>query len=109
MTTNKIIELNDSNFKKKVLEKKCLILVDFWANWCSPCKILMPILEDLSKEYINKIKIGKVDVEKNNYISKKYFIKSIPTLILFKNGIIKETKIGSISKSQLKNLFNNYI
>ncbi|WP_343184030.1 thioredoxin [Buchnera aphidicola (Ceratovacuna keduensis)] len=109
MKTNKIIELNDNNFKKNVIEKKCLILVDFWAAWCSPCRILMPILEDLSKEYVNKVKIGKVNVEENSYISKKYFIKSIPTLILFNNGIIKETKIGSISKSQLKSLFNKYI
>ncbi|BGI51621.1 MAG: thioredoxin TrxA [Buchnera aphidicola (Ceratovacuna japonica)] len=109
MTTNKIIKLNDKNFKKNVLKEKCVILVDFWAEWCRPCKILMPILEDLSEEYINKIKIGKVNVEKNVNISKKYFIKSIPTLILFHNGIIKETKIGSVSKSQLKSLLNNYI
>ncbi|WP_343189939.1 thioredoxin [Buchnera aphidicola] len=109
MEHNKIIKLNDKNFKKNVLMTKCLILVDFWAEWCSPCKILMPILEDLLKEYKHKIKIGKVNVEKNVLLTKKYFIKSIPTLMLFKNGIVKETKIGFISKNQLKDLLNNYI
>ncbi|WP_343188209.1 thioredoxin [Buchnera aphidicola (Ceratoglyphina bambusae)] len=109
MSDSKIINLNDDNFEKNVIKKNSVILVDFWAEWCRPCKMLIPILEDLSKEYFNKIKICKVNVEQNHKLSKKYLIKSIPTLILFKNGIVKDTRIGSISKLQLKEFFNIYI
>ncbi|WP_343189080.1 thioredoxin [Buchnera aphidicola (Chaitoregma tattakana)] len=109
MSYNEIIELNDNNFTKNVIEKKCVVLVDFWAEWCNPCKMLTPILEDLAKEYKHKLQIAKMNVENNNHIPKKYSIKSIPTLILFSNGIIKKTLIGSISKNQLKILLTDHI
>jgi len=97
-----LAHLTDDNFKKEVLESDELVLVDFWATWCGPCKMIAPILEDLAQDYDKKIKIGKLNVEDNSKIASQYGIMSIPTLMLFKKGKVIEQVAGVISKSQLK-------
>ncbi|QCI20129.1 MAG: thioredoxin TrxA [Buchnera aphidicola (Brevicoryne brassicae)] len=106
---NKIIELTDQNFSEKVLKSKDFILVDFWAEWCNPCKILAPILNEISEEYSDKIIVGKLNIEKHPDIAPVYSIRSIPTLLLFRNGEVLATKVGAISKLQLKEFLNEYI
>ncbi|OGX18666.1 MAG: thioredoxin [Omnitrophica WOR_2 bacterium RBG_13_44_8b] len=96
------LHLSDANFKKEVLESQLPVLVDFWASWCGPCKMIAPLIEELSKEYANKIKVGKLDVDANSKTATTYGIMSIPTLIFFKNGKIMEQAVGVLSKADLK-------
>jgi thioredoxin 1 len=97
-----LLHFTDSNFKKEVLESNLPVLVDFWAAWCGPCKMISPILEELARDYANKIKIGKINVDENPKITSLYGIMSIPTLIFFKNGKVLEQAVGVLSKSELK-------
>ncbi|QCI17963.1 thioredoxin TrxA [Buchnera aphidicola (Acyrthosiphon lactucae)] len=106
---NKIIELTDQNFEEKVLKSKSFVLVDFWAQWCNPCKILAPILEEISKEYSDKIIIGKLNIEENPNTAPVYSIRSIPTLLLFQNSEVLGTKVGAVSKLQLKEFLDENI
>lgn len=93
----------DANFKDQVLEEKILpVLVDFWAPWCGPCKIIGPIVEDLSKEYEGRIKVGKLNVDDNPNTAAEYGVMSIPTLAFFKNGKVVKTVIGAQPKEELK-------
>ncbi|XBC41779.1 MAG: thioredoxin TrxA [Buchnera aphidicola (Kaburagia rhusicola rhusicola)] len=101
-----IINLNDENFNEKVLESNKTVLVDFWANWCHPCKILSPILEEISIEYNQNLIIAKIDIDANPNIAPKYSIRGIPALLLFQKGKLIATKIGSLSKSQLKDFLD---
>ncbi|CAL4325797.1 Thioredoxin 1 [Buchnera aphidicola (Eriosoma grossulariae)] len=109
MNTDNIIILNDSNFDSYVLNESSFILIDFWASWCNPCKLLSPILDDISKEFKHNLIIGKVDVEKNPNTGVKYSIQSVPTLLLLKNNKIIDKKIGMLSKYELKNFLLMYI
>ena len=97
-----LLHLSDANFKKEVLGSGLPVLVDFWANWCGPCKMVTPILEELAREYADKLKIGKLDVEENPETATFYGIMSVPTLIFFKNGKVIEQMMGALSKSELK-------
>ncbi|XBC38719.1 MAG: thioredoxin TrxA [Buchnera aphidicola (Melaphis rhois)] len=97
-----VINLTDDNFNKSVLESNRTILVDFWADWCNPCKILAPILEEISLEYNNKIVVAKINIDSNPNTAPKYSIRGIPALLLFKKGELIATKIGALSKLQLK-------
>ncbi|QCI20713.1 thioredoxin TrxA [Buchnera aphidicola (Brachycaudus cardui)] len=106
---NKIIKLTDENFQEKVLQKKGFILVDFWAPWCNPCKILAPILEEISQEYNDNVVIGKLNIEEHPNTAPVYSIRSIPTLLLFKNGQVLSTKVGALSKLQLKEFLDENI
>lgn len=106
---SKIIELTDHNFEQKVLKSKNFILVDFWAQWCNPCKILAPILEEISEEYHNKIIIGKLNIEENPETAPIYSIRSIPTLLLFSNSEVLATKVGAASKLQIKEFLDENI
>ena len=95
------IKISDDTFENEVITKGKPIIVDFWAEWCGPCKQIGPILEDLSDEYKEKITIGKLDVDENPEIASKYQIRGIPTMLLFKNGELKATKVGASTKSNI--------
>ncbi len=97
-----IQHFSDSNFKKEVLESNLPVLVDFWANWCTPCKMIGPIIEELAKEYAGKMKIGKLDVNSNSHSASTYGVMSIPTLIFFKGGRVMDQVSGALNKSALK-------
>ena len=101
-----ILNLNQSNFSTIIHNENKLILVDFWAEWCAPCKMLAPILEEISKDLEEKILICKVNLDENQDLASEFSIKSIPTLLLFENGKLKDTKVGLLSKMDLLNWIN---
>ncbi len=96
------LTFTDSSFKQEVLDSKMPVVVDFWAPWCGPCKIVSPVIDELAKEYEGKIKIGKVNVDENNKTSSQYGIMSIPSIVFFKNGKPVKTMIGAQSKENYK-------
>ena len=98
---SKPIELTDSKFEAEVLKSDKPVLVDFWAEWCGPCKMIGPLVEELATEYEGKAVIGKVDVDTNPEISAKFGIRSIPTLLVFKNGEIVDKQVGAVPKTVL--------
>ena len=99
-----VIDLNDKNFDKEVLESKIPFLVDFWAPWCGPCQMITPIIEELAKENDGKIKVGKLNVDENPSVAGKYGVMSIPTVILFKEGKEIGRKVGFEGKEKLISL-----
>jgi thioredoxin 1 len=96
-----IHHVTDDTFEPEVLKAQLPVLVDYWAEWCGPCKAIAPVLEEVAKEYSGKLIVAKVDVDANTEIPKKYNIRGIPTLMLFKNGNMEAMKVGAMSKSQL--------
>ena len=96
------VEVTEETFQESVLNNSMLVLVDFWATWCPPCEILHPIMEQLAEEYDGKAVFSKVDVDKNQALAQKYGIRSIPTILFFKDGEIKDQVIGALPKEQLK-------
>ncbi|MBE0615802.1 MAG: thioredoxin TrxA [Burkholderiales bacterium] len=99
--SDNIQHVTDDTFEAEVLQAQNPVLVDYWAEWCGPCKAIAPTLEEVAKEYSGKLKVAKVNVDENQEIPRKYGIRGIPTLMLFKNGNIEATKVGALSKSQL--------
>ena len=95
------VHTTDSDFKKDVLDSKVPVLVDFWAEWCGPCRMVAPVLDELAKEYDGKIKVAKVNVDENQQVSMDFHIRSIPTLLFFKNGEMIKQLIGAHPKSKL--------
>ncbi len=95
-------EFNKSNFKTEVLESNIPVLIDLWAPWCPPCRVIGPIIEEISEEYKDRLKVGKVNVDQEPDIAAQYSVQGIPTLLLFKNGKVVESIIGAVPKSYLK-------
>jgi len=96
-----ILHVSDDTFDAEVLNSGTPVLVDFWAEWCGPCKMIAPTLDEIAREYSGRLKVAKVNVDQNQATPPKYGIRGIPTLILFKNGNAEATKVGAVSKSQL--------
>ncbi|AMS33163.1 MAG: thioredoxin TrxA [Betaproteobacteria bacterium] len=96
-----IVHVSDSTFDTEVLQSATPVLVDYWAEWCGPCKMIAPILDELARDYAGKLKIAKLNIEENQGTPTKYGIRGIPTLMLFKNGNVEATKVGALSKTQL--------
>ncbi len=94
-------EFSDSNFKESVLDNDGISVIDFWAEWCGPCKMITPIIEELSKEYEGKATIGKLNVDENPEVSMKYGIRNIPTILILKNGEVVEKQVGVTTKAKL--------
>lgn len=99
--SDQIVHTGDASFETDVLKSQLPVLVDYWAEWCGPCKMIAPILEEVAKSYEGKLKFAKVNVDQNAQLTQKYGIRSIPTLMLFKGGNVQAQKIGALSKSQL--------
>lgn len=95
-------EFTDSNFQAQVLESNQVALVDFWAQWCGPCRAIAPIVEELSQEYAGRAIIGKVDVDTNPNVAMQYNVRSIPTLLVIKNGVVVDKQVGATSKEVLR-------
>lgn len=99
--SDNIIAVTDATFEDDVLKSDLPVLVDFWAEWCGPCKMIAPILEEIASEYDGKIRIAKLNIDDNSATPPRYGIRGIPTLMLFKGGNVEATKVGAVSKSQL--------
>ena len=99
--SDNIVYLTDESFQNEVIDSAEPVLVDYWAEWCGPCKMIAPILTEIAREYQGKIKIAKLNIDENPQTPPKYGIRGIPTLMLFKNGNVEATKVGALSKSQL--------
>ena len=102
MMNDKIVQLTDDSFEADVLKASGLVLVDFWAEWCGPCKMIAPVLDDIATEYEGKVTVGKLNIDQNSGTPPKYGVRGIPTLLLFKDGEVADTKVGALSKTQLK-------
>ena len=107
--SDSIVHTSDSSFDTDVLQAEGTVLVDFWAEWCGPCKMIAPVLEEIAIEYGEKLKVCKMDVDANPDTAPKYGIRGIPTLILFNNGDVAGTKVGAVSKSQLAEFIDSAI
>jgi thioredoxin 1 len=104
-----ILHVSDETFDQEVLKSELPVLVDFWAEWCGPCKMLAPIVDEIAKEYEGRLKVCKLDIDANPLTAPKYGIRGIPTLMLFKNGDVAATKVGAISKAQLSAFIDSNI
>ena len=93
--------ISDDSFEQEVLQAGVPVLVDYWADWCGPCKMISPILDEVAKEYAGKLKVAKLNIDENQATPPKFGIRGIPTLMIFKNGNVEATKVGALSKSQL--------
>jgi len=104
-----VLTFKDSNFDSEVLRSDVPVLVDFWAEWCGPCKMMAPTVDAVATEYAGKLKVGKVDVDENGGTAMRYQIRGIPTLLLFKNGQIVEMRVGAVGKSEVLKMLQPHI
>ena len=101
MASENVSAFTDSNFDREVLESEIPVLVDFWATWCAPCKAVAPLVDAVADEYVGRVKVGKVNVDENQSTPGKYSVRGIPTIILFKGGVVVDQIVGAVPKSQL--------
>ena len=104
-----IKHVNDASFEQDVLKSAEPVLVDYWAEWCGPCKMIAPILDEVSRDYAEKLHVAKLNVDENQAVAAKFGIRGIPTLMLFKNGAVVATKVGALSKSQLTLFLDSHL
>ena len=107
--SDQIVHLTDESFEQEVLQSDVPVVVDYWAEWCGPCKMIGPILEELAAEYGDKVKIAKLNIDEHSQTPPKFGIRSIPTLMVFKNGEVEGTKVGAGSKSDLSSFIEDSI
>ncbi len=99
--SDRIISVTDGTFEDSVIKSEKPVLIDYWAEWCGPCKMIAPLLEEIAEEYADRLTVGKLNIDENPGTPPRYGIRGIPTLMLFKNGNVEATKVGAVSKSQL--------
>ncbi len=109
MSSDLITHTSDASFNADVIEAQTPVLVDYWAEWCGPCKMIAPILDEVSKTYDGKLRVAKMNVDENRDVPAKYGIRGIPTLMLFKNGQLAATKVGALSKAQLTAFIDSHL
>ncbi|GMW07234.1 MAG: thioredoxin TrxA [Gammaproteobacteria bacterium] len=101
-----IVHITEDTFESEVIKSSTPVLVDFWAEWCGPCKMIAPVLDQVASEYAGKLRVAKVDVDSNQATAMRYGVRSIPTLMLFRNGVVEAQHVGMLSKSQLNKLLD---
>ena len=104
MASENVLAFTDANFDREVLQSDIPVLVDFWATWCAPCKAIAPLIDTIATEYAGKVKVGKVNVDENQATPGKYSVRGIPTIILFKGGVVLDQVVGAVPKSQIEAL-----
>jgi thioredoxin 1 len=109
MMSDHIQHVTDESFDPEVLQSQVPVLVDYWAEWCGPCKMVAPILEEVAKDYSGRLKIAKLDIDSNDKMAARFGVRGIPTLMLFKNGAVTAQKVGALSKSQLTAFLDSHI
>ena len=107
--SDNVKEYTNDDFKSEVVESDAPVLVDFWAEWCGPCKVIAPVVEELATDYKGKIKFGKVNVDDNNMVASEYGVRSIPTLLIFKNGSVVNQIVGAVPKEKITDILDTVI